>query len=59
LTAHPAVASLLSQASLDAHGGLDFRSVIQKDQVDDYAACKGMSLEQADRWLPLVLGYDP
>jgi 5-methyltetrahydrofolate--homocysteine methyltransferase len=32
---------------------------IQKDQVEDYAARKGMSLEQAERWLSPVLGYDP
>jgi 5-methyltetrahydrofolate--homocysteine methyltransferase len=32
---------------------------IQKDQVDDYAERKGMSLEQAERWLAPVLGYDP
>jgi 5-methyltetrahydrofolate--homocysteine methyltransferase len=32
---------------------------IQKDQVEDYAARKGMTLEQAERWLSPVLGYDP
>ncbi len=32
---------------------------IQKDQVQDYAARKGMTLEQAERWLGPVLGYDP
>jgi 5-methyltetrahydrofolate--homocysteine methyltransferase len=32
---------------------------IQKDQVEDYAARKGMTLEQAERWLAPVLGYDP
>jgi 5-methyltetrahydrofolate--homocysteine methyltransferase len=32
---------------------------IQKDQVEDYAERKGMSLEQAERWLAPVLGYDP
>jgi 5-methyltetrahydrofolate--homocysteine methyltransferase len=32
---------------------------IQKDQVEDYAARKGMSIEQAERWLGPVLGYDP
>jgi 5-methyltetrahydrofolate--homocysteine methyltransferase len=32
---------------------------IQKDQVEDYAARKGMSVEQAERWLGPVLGYDP
>ncbi len=32
---------------------------IQKDQVADYAARKGMTLEQAERWLGPVLGYDP
>jgi len=32
---------------------------IQKDQAEDYAARKGMTLEQAERWLSPVLGYDP
>ncbi len=32
---------------------------IQKDQVEDYAERKGMTLEQAERWLSPVLGYDP
>ncbi|WP_462328387.1 methionine synthase [Thiohalocapsa halophila] len=32
---------------------------IQKDQVEDYAARKDMTLEQAERWLSPVLGYDP
>jgi 5-methyltetrahydrofolate--homocysteine methyltransferase len=32
---------------------------IQKDQVEDYAARKGMTLEQTERWLAPVLGYDP
>jgi len=31
---------------------------VQKDQVEDYAARKGMTLEQAERWLSPVLGYD-
>jgi 5-methyltetrahydrofolate--homocysteine methyltransferase len=32
---------------------------IQRDQVEDYAVRKGMTLEQAERWLSPVLGYDP
>jgi len=32
---------------------------IQKDQVDDYARRKGMSLKETERWLSPVLGYDP
>jgi 5-methyltetrahydrofolate--homocysteine methyltransferase len=32
---------------------------ILKDQVEDYAARKGMTLKQAERWLSPVLGYDP
>jgi 5-methyltetrahydrofolate--homocysteine methyltransferase len=31
---------------------------IQKDQVQDYARRKGMQLEEAERWLAPVLGYD-
>jgi 5-methyltetrahydrofolate--homocysteine methyltransferase len=32
---------------------------IQRDQVDDYARRKGMSLKETERWLSPVLGYDP
>ncbi len=31
---------------------------ISKDQVDDYAQRKGMSLEEAQKWLSPVLNYD-
>jgi 5-methyltetrahydrofolate--homocysteine methyltransferase len=31
---------------------------IQKDQVVDYAKRKGMSIEEAERWLAPTLGYD-
>jgi 5-methyltetrahydrofolate--homocysteine methyltransferase len=31
---------------------------IQKDQVEDYAKRKGMKLDEAERWLAPVLGYD-
>ena len=31
---------------------------IQKDQVIDYAARKGMTLEEAEKWLSPVLAYD-
>jgi len=31
---------------------------IARDQVEDYAARKGMSIEDAERWLAPVLGYD-
>ena len=30
---------------------------IDKDQVEDYAGRKGMTLEQAERWLAPVLNY--
>ncbi len=32
---------------------------IQRDQVEDYAGRKGMTVEEAERWLAPVLGYDP
>jgi 5-methyltetrahydrofolate--homocysteine methyltransferase len=32
---------------------------IGKDQVEDYAARKGMSLAEAERWLSPNLGYEP
>jgi 5-methyltetrahydrofolate--homocysteine methyltransferase len=32
---------------------------IDKDQVEDYAARKGMSIEEAERWLSPILAYEP
>ena len=32
---------------------------IERDQVADYAARKGMSLREAERWLGPILNYDP
>jgi 5-methyltetrahydrofolate--homocysteine methyltransferase len=32
---------------------------IQKDQVADYAARKGWTLKEAERWLAPNLGYEP
>ncbi|MEN8206170.1 MAG: methionine synthase [Pseudomonadota bacterium] len=32
---------------------------IARDQVEDYAARKGMIIEEVERWLASVLGYDP
>ena len=32
---------------------------IGRDQVEDYARRKGMSLSEAERWLGPSLGYDP
>ena len=32
---------------------------IGRDQVLDYARRKGMSVQQAERWLSPVLAYDP
>jgi 5-methyltetrahydrofolate--homocysteine methyltransferase len=32
---------------------------INRDQVADYARRKGMSLNEAERWLAPVLGYEP
>ncbi|MBS9475611.1 methionine synthase [Ancylobacter radicis] len=32
---------------------------IERDQVEDYARRKGMSIEDAERWLAPVLNYDP
>jgi 5-methyltetrahydrofolate--homocysteine methyltransferase len=31
---------------------------IDRDQVEDYAARKGISLEDAERWLAPNLGYE-
>jgi 5-methyltetrahydrofolate--homocysteine methyltransferase len=32
---------------------------VERDQVEDYAARKGWSIEEAERWLSPVLNYDP
>lgn len=32
---------------------------IERDQVEDYAARKGMSIEEIERWLAPILNYDP
>jgi 5-methyltetrahydrofolate--homocysteine methyltransferase len=32
---------------------------IQRDQVEEYAQRKGMSLDEVERWLSPVLGYEP
>jgi len=32
---------------------------IERDQVEDYAARKGMSVEETERWLAPILNYDP
>ena len=32
---------------------------VERDQVEDYAARKGMKVEEVERWLGPVLNYDP
>ena len=32
---------------------------IGRDQVEDYAERKGMSVREAEKWLAPVLNYDP
>ena len=32
---------------------------VERDQVEDYAARKGWTIEEAERWLGPVLNYDP
>jgi 5-methyltetrahydrofolate--homocysteine methyltransferase len=32
---------------------------VERDQVEDYAERKGMSIEEVERWLSPVLNYDP
>ncbi len=34
-------------------------SRVERDQVEDYARRKGMSVEEVERWLAPVLGYEP
>jgi 5-methyltetrahydrofolate--homocysteine methyltransferase len=44
-----------------AHSGARYFAVssIGKDQVESYAGRKGMKLEEVERWLSPILGYDP
>jgi len=44
-----------------SHPGSRYFAVnkLAPDQVADYAGRKGMAVEQAERWLAPVLGYDP
>ena len=44
-----------------AHPGSRYFTVgkVGRDQVEDYAARKGMELAEAERWLRPNLGYDP
>ena len=32
---------------------------IERDQVEDYAARKGMDVAETERWLAPILNYDP
>jgi len=32
---------------------------VERDQVEEYAARKTMSIQEVERWLSPVLGYDP
>jgi 5-methyltetrahydrofolate--homocysteine methyltransferase len=32
---------------------------VERDQAEDYAARKGWTIEEAERWLSPVLNYDP
>ena len=32
---------------------------IARDQVESYAARKGLTIEEAERWLAPILGYTP
>jgi 5-methyltetrahydrofolate--homocysteine methyltransferase len=44
-----------------AHAGAHYFAVssIDKDQVESYAARKGMNVAEAERWLSPILGYEP
>jgi 5-methyltetrahydrofolate--homocysteine methyltransferase len=32
---------------------------VERDQVEDYAARKGLALHEVERWLAPILAYDP
>jgi 5-methyltetrahydrofolate--homocysteine methyltransferase len=62
LTEHLAMAPAASVCGLYfAHEEARYFSLgnIQKDQVEDYARRKGMSIEEVERWLGPNLAYDP
>jgi 5-methyltetrahydrofolate--homocysteine methyltransferase len=44
-----------------AHGEAYYFAVssIGRDQVESYAARKGMTVAEVERWLGPILGYDP
>ena len=44
-----------------SHPGAHYFGVgkIDRDQVDSYAKRKNMTLDEAERWLAPILGYDP
>ena len=44
-----------------AHADADYFNLgeIGRDQIEDYAARKGMSVEEVERWLAPALAYDP
>ena len=44
-----------------AHPGSKYFAVgrLARDQIEDYAARKGIPVEEAERWLRPNLGYDP
>jgi 5-methyltetrahydrofolate--homocysteine methyltransferase len=44
-----------------SHPGAHYFGVakVERDQVEDYAARKGMSVAEVERWLAPVLNYDP
>ena len=46
-------------ASRSGKPSLDLRgiSVIAKDQIEDYAQRKGMTVDEAEKWLGPWLGY--
>ena len=53
--AHAAVEIALGR-QLDVHLA---RGHVGRDQLEDYASRKGLSIAEAERWLAPNLGYDP
>ena len=43
----------------DPSGKSEERKLLDRDQVEDYAARKGMPMAEAERWLGPNLAYDP
>ena len=68
LPRHPSLHAVLASAYLASVSAVIFANPcstyfqvgkVCKDQITDYASRKGMSMEEAERWMGPYLAYDP